>query len=188
MGFSDDFEANQPGLNAAPLGWSVSDGTVDLIGNGFFDSLSAPEHGLYVDLDGSSYQAGTLVKLVKLEGNKAYLLSFALAGNHQGGDETVEVAFGDATMTYSDISSNQPFFTYFLPFTPPSSGDFPISFHNIGGDNVGALLDDVNVTQFVRALPPGLEQDVPAPLPVLGAAVAFGCSRRLRRRLRSPDA
>ncbi len=39
--------------------WDVLDGFVDLIGNGFFDLL--PGNGLYVDLDGSTGDAGKLI-------------------------------------------------------------------------------------------------------------------------------
>lgn len=38
--------------------WTVYSGTVDLIGNGSYDFL--PDDGLYVDLDGSTSDAGVL--------------------------------------------------------------------------------------------------------------------------------
>ena len=60
--FADSFDANVLGLNAVPTGWSVSDGTVDIIGNNFsgtsFDLL--PGHGAYIDLDGSTANSGLL--------------------------------------------------------------------------------------------------------------------------------
>ena len=58
--FSDNFNSDSLGLNYTAFvnGWSVSDGTVDLIGTGFFDFY--PGNGNYVDLDGSSSNAGVL--------------------------------------------------------------------------------------------------------------------------------
>ena len=37
--FSDNFDANAMGLNFVPAGWSVSAGTVDIIGPGFYDLM-----------------------------------------------------------------------------------------------------------------------------------------------------
>ena len=37
---ADNFDANDLGLNVVPAGWSVTDGTVDIIGNpGFYDFI-----------------------------------------------------------------------------------------------------------------------------------------------------
>jgi hypothetical protein len=38
--------------------WVIGRGTVDLIGNGYFDYF--PGYGLYVDLDGSNFQASRM--------------------------------------------------------------------------------------------------------------------------------
>ena len=60
--FSDDFDAENGGAGVLNYGgfanWTVSNGTVDLIGNGFIDLL--PGHGLYVDMDGSTGDAGRI--------------------------------------------------------------------------------------------------------------------------------
>ena len=66
--FADNFEADMLGLNYTSfvIGWAVSDGTVDLIGNGFFDFY--PSNGKYVDLDGSSGNAGVLSRSLTLTG------------------------------------------------------------------------------------------------------------------------
>src|SRR5688500_10780354 len=55
--FFDDFNNEFPGLNRVPNGgWTVTSGTVDIIGNGpngeLFDAR--PGNGYYIDLDGSS--------------------------------------------------------------------------------------------------------------------------------------
>ena len=58
--FQENFEAEGPvALNYNSFSqFTVTDGTVDLIGNGFFDFY--PSQGRYVDLDGSTYNAGVL--------------------------------------------------------------------------------------------------------------------------------
>jgi hypothetical protein len=49
--FSDNFNTQTPGLNATPSNWTVSAGTVDIIGTGpngaLFDKL--PGNGYYID-------------------------------------------------------------------------------------------------------------------------------------------
>jgi hypothetical protein len=60
--FSDDFNTDSLALNQTSFlgGWTVSSGTVDLIGTGFFDFY--PGNGHYVDLDGSTANAGVFSK------------------------------------------------------------------------------------------------------------------------------
>lgn len=56
--FADTFESETPGLNYNSfISWRVSDGTVDVIGDNFYDFL--PGNGLHVDLDGSTANAGS---------------------------------------------------------------------------------------------------------------------------------
>ena len=61
--FFDDFNAENGGVGQTNYtgfaNWAVQDGTVDLIGNGFFDFF--PGNGLYVDVDGSSGDAGKMI-------------------------------------------------------------------------------------------------------------------------------
>ena len=82
--FSDNFDANSVGLNAVPAGWSVTNGTVDIIGSGYFDFI--PGSGKYIDLDGSTGKAGNLSKTFTLDPlpiGQQYVLTFDLAGNHR---------------------------------------------------------------------------------------------------------
>lgn len=62
---SDNFNSENGGagtLNYAGfVNWTVSDGSVDLCGNGFCDFL--PGNGLYVDMDGSTGNAGKLTSV-----------------------------------------------------------------------------------------------------------------------------
>jgi hypothetical protein len=141
---SDDFEANTTGLNATPIGWTVSDGTVDIIGNGFFDFV--PANGKYIDMDGSTSNAGVLSRSVELMAGTPYVLSFDLAGNRRNAaPEQVNVMFGSAAGSWS-LAQSDGFTTYSLALTPLTSGTFTLSFAGVGGDNIGMLLDNVSVT------------------------------------------
>jgi hypothetical protein len=168
--FFDNFDANNPGLNAVPTGWTIGNsGTVDLIGvcNGqppLFDFF--PGNGCYVDLDGSTNSPGLLTKSFSLVGGTPYLLEFDLASNQSN---IVDVDFGTTMAQYSLVGV-QPFSTKSLFFTPATSGTYDISFLNQGGDNNGGFLNNVRLT----AAP------VPAPLPLLGPIAALSARRRLR--------
>ena len=166
--FADNFDANALGLNAVPTGWSVTDGTVDVIGTGFYDFI--PGSGHYIDLDGSTGNAGVLGKSLNLSAGTVYTATFDLAGNHRNGDaETVRVLFGSSSDSHG-LPMNAGWTSYSLSFTPSSSGAFSLSFENSGGDNIGMLLDNVKVTA------------VPEPqtyaLLALGLAVVGGAVRR----------
>lgn len=160
--FADDFDTDALQLNQTLFlgGWSVADGTVDLIGaGGPFDLI--PGNGRYVDLDGSTGNAGALTRLLELTAGVTYSASFALAGNQRGyGNDVVDVSFGATSGSYT-LASADALFGRMLAFTPGSSGTFALSFANRGGDNVGALLDNVAVTavpepQSVAMLAAGL--------------------------------
>jgi len=170
--FSDNFNADVQGLNTTTFlgGWTVSNGTVDTIGTGFFELL--PGNGNYIDLDGSSYQAGTFSNSVVLTGGTTYVLSFQLAGNHRGyGPDVVDVTFGSSTGSHT-MYSGDPLTSFSLSFTPGVSGPASFSFHNHGGDNVGAILDNVSIA----AVP---EPETYAML--LAGLAALGMAARRRR-------
>ena len=145
--FSDNFDSYSPlALNWTPpvaSGWTVTDGTVDLIGAGFIDIL--PGNGNYIDLDGSTANSGVFANSVNLTGGVTYTLSFDLAGSQRGSTETANVNFGTATASFT-LNSSDPLATYSLNFTPAASGAYSFSYENLGGDNVGLLLDNVSVS------------------------------------------
>jgi hypothetical protein len=151
--FADNFDADTLSLNYTAFvnGWTVTNGTVDLIGTGFFDLY--PGHGHYVDLDGSTSQAGVLAKTLTLTGGVTYTASFLLGGSQRGDTNTVDVMFGGTTSTFV-LASSDPLATRTLTFTPTTTGTYALSFHNEGGDNVGAILDDVSVDSAVAAAIP----------------------------------
>lgn len=144
--FSDNFDTDALALNQTIFngGWVVSGGTVDLIGNpGFFDFL--PGNGRYVDLDGSSSQAGEFHKDLSLTAGLQYTLAFDLAGSQRGSVENVNVNFGSAVDNLT-VNSSDGFSNHTLLFTPSTTGIYSLIFQNAGGDNVGALLDNVSVS------------------------------------------
>lgn len=145
--FADNFDADALQLNQTTFlgGWTVTDGTVDLIGApNFYDLI--PGNGRYVDLDGSSNDAGVFTKVLNLTGGVTYQASFDLAGNQRGGaDDIVDVAFGATGASYT-FAPADPLSGYLLAFTPGTTGSYSLSFANRGGDNYGALLDNVSVS------------------------------------------
>ena len=174
--FEDNFDANPPALNTTPTGWFLSSGTVDIIGDGFlYDYL--PGNGSYVDLDGSTAEGATMFRFLNLTGGMTYQLSFDLAGNNVPGggypSDIVDVSFGSAAGTYT-LNPTDGFATRSLSFTAGGNGSFALLFQNRGGDNVGALLDNVSVT----AVP---EPETYAMLLAGLGAIGFMRRRRLAR-------
>ena len=170
--FSDNFDASVAGLIVVPTGWNVCDGTVDVVSGGFCVA------GQCVDLDGSTGDAGILSRSFGLLGGVSYLLSFDLSGNKRGGTDDVLVTFGTATLFFDDLLSSSPYTGYSLGFTPGSNGVYSISFANAGGDNVGALLDNVVITSLDDG-PNGVPEPHSAALAALAlAGLAF--TRRFR--------
>lgn len=145
--FSDNFESNAYGYNSTPNGWTVSSGTVDVE-----RCMGVP--GKCIDLDGTSFDAGVLSKTFNLIAGTTYTASFELAGNQRGifspsyAFDTGTVSFGNQNLNYR-VASSARFSLYQLAFTPSASGSYSLSFANAGGDNVGALLDNVTVTSAV---------------------------------------
>lgn len=152
--FSDNFDLENAGIaNNSTLNynnfanWTITNGTVDLIGNGYFDFY--PGNGLYVDLDGSTNQAGLMsLKTPILFAPGSYELSYYLGGNHNGyPDDTVIVKSNvdNYSQTFI-IPSNQPLtqVKQYFTITSPFSGT--LSFENLGGDNVGAILDNIKIS------------------------------------------
>ena len=148
--FSEDFNSYPADLldwvPPAASGWTVGPGgTVDIHGVGGAFDLIPGNGGSYVDLDGTTSSSGLFSNNVNLVGGTTYTLSFDLAGSQRGSAETVNVTFGSTAASYS-LNSNDPFSTLSLNFTPGSSGSYSFSYQNEGGDNVGALLDNVSAS------------------------------------------
>lgn len=157
--FSEDFDAENGGgfaLNYDAFAqWSVSDPSVDLIGNGRYDWW--PSNGLYVDMDGTTRSVGRITSVpIGLQPGE-YSLSFELAGcgwdpalwGHGAVDKvTVKVVEAGNTLlkrTYS-LPWDQGFTLYSVGLNIDEETPVTLSFQGYaqeGGDNIGMLLDDV---------------------------------------------
>ncbi len=173
--FSDNFDSENGGnvqLNYNDFAkWNVlGGGTVDLIGaGGSFDLI--PGNGRYVDLDGSTNQAGLFATQMNFApGN--YLIEFSLGGSHRSSTETVTVSLGNWSEQFT-MNASDPF-VQFSRTISTTGGSLSFQNSNAGGSpNVGALLDNVSVS--AAAIPE------PATLAVFGGialAGVFGYRRR----------
>lgn len=182
--FSDDFDGETRGLSTAPTKWTVSDGTVDILGPGLFDFY--PDNGNYIDVDGSTRDGGrmeTRTEFIFDIGSK-YTLSFQYGKNKSinsqeflyfgvtgagGFGQLIEMP-GPAIPTL--LSHSYSFFA--------TSARGRIYFETSSADNVGPIIDAVVLTADPVAPPPPLAPiPLPATLPLLAAAlVTLGLRRR----------
>ncbi|MHB8978818.1 MAG: PEP-CTERM sorting domain-containing protein [Trichloromonadaceae bacterium] len=149
--FHDDFNAENGGvgaLNYTGLSkWTVQNGSVDLIGNGFFDFY--PNNGLYLDMDGSTNLAGVIksVDIPVVTGQK-YRFQFDLGGNARGGASdfmTVSVQVSDYFETFT-VAANAALQTVVREITIlGTTNTANIWFNHSGADNIGAIIDNVSV-------------------------------------------
>jgi len=150
--FSDNFNTENGGVGTLNYtgfaNWDVSGGSVDLIGNKYFDFY--PGNGLYVDLDGSTGNAGILTtKTAFAFAPGTYQLSFDLGGSARTGSpsDTVyaKIALGTLLDKTFTLPYNSPLTTYTLTFSVASLTSGNLSFENVGSDNMGAILDNVQL-------------------------------------------
>ena len=178
--FQDDFNSEHGGSAVLNYGgfsnWDVTGGTVDLIGNGKWDFQ--PGNGLYVDLDGSTRNAGQLTSVLFLEAGD-YLLSFDLAGNHRNNaGESVNVAVGLGLFSASySLLKNDPFQTFNEYISVATAGNYNLSFEGTGNDNIGMLLDNV----MLETVPAPTPTPEPATMLLLGTGLV-GLAGTMRKR------
>jgi hypothetical protein len=141
--FQDNFNSENGGFgtlnHSSFANWEITGGTVDLIGNGFFDFY--PGNGLYVDLDGSTSQAGIMSTKANFAAG-TYNLNFDLGGSQRGDMNTIDVSLGSWS-TSLVLNSSDPLKTFSFIFSTTGGS---LTFHNRGGDNIGAIFDNVTVS------------------------------------------
>lgn len=156
---SENFNEVAQGLNATNIGpnFNVTAGTVDVAGTGFYDFY--PGNGNYIDLDGSTYQLGTIQSKVFAAGS--YTLSFDLGAytyNHAAITENTLVSLGDFSLVItpgvdSSATPGVPFEHYSFTFTTNTAGALTFAALNPDcpgdGTNIGNILDNVLLTSAV---------------------------------------
>ncbi|MEH2422839.1 MAG: PEP-CTERM sorting domain-containing protein [Nostoc sp.] len=174
----DDFNQENNGVGTLNYNqfanFDVINGSVDLIGNGFFDFL--PGNGLYVDLDGSTFLAGTLQSKTTFNFQPGDIvnLSFQLAGNQRNAMiDPVTVTLGNLFNETFSLPPSQGFTTISRSFTVASATSATLNFRETGTDNIGLLLDNVTLTK-----------SVPEPGSIMGllAFGAFGATSLCKRK------
>ena len=144
--FSDTFEGASLALNTVPTGWTVTDGTVDVVTSGTYGLTCAGGAGRCVDLDGSTKNPGVLSRSFASIAGLTYTLSFDLSGNQRTAEEdTVSVMFGSTIASFT-VAKNDPWLQRQVSYTSLQGGNVMLSFANSGADNQGAMLDNVSVT------------------------------------------
>jgi hypothetical protein len=140
----DDFNAENAGVRqlnyTAFANWDITDGSVDLC-----DAVDVMEgDGLYVDLDGSTDDAGRMESKTTFPLQPgSYELSFLLAGSQRGDFNTVTVSLGDAYSETFALASSVPWTSVKRTIIVPTATDAKLVFDHAGGDTYGILLDNV---------------------------------------------
>jgi hypothetical protein len=171
--FSEDFEADDYGLGAGLLNWSVTSGSIDVIGGPFYGFYGA---GKYLDMNGSTGQGGRIESnTMRFSVGQQYRLTFDY-GNNQYSNGAEELSFGIGSATGSiAINGYVPnlirhSFTFFA--TSDMASIFFADTGTTGGDNGGPILDNINIS----AVP------VPAGAPLLIGALGGLAALRRRRK------
>lgn len=177
--WEDDFDAAAQGLNATPFGWTVTDGTVDVIGgipSAYYDFY--PMNGNYIDLDGSTGDAGrmTTTQVFNFVAGVVYRIYFTM-GQNGAGTDTVKFGFDFLASSITNTGGIAPVMTdQFIDFSVMADVSSALFFEGVGNDNQGLVIDNVILKS--------LDQVAAVPLPASAPLILLGLSglAALRRR------
>ena len=154
--FSDNFDADNGAsvLNFNGLiNWTVSGGTIDYIRSGGFGISCVGGTGGCLDMDGSTGNAGRITSRLVFDFDDGvdYFIDLALSGNQRGGaSDTLNfglVRESDGALlggAIGPVAPGAPFSTYTGGFNGSAApGSWRLYFEGVGGDNIGAILDNV---------------------------------------------
>jgi len=160
---SDNFNSENGGVPfvlegvSPPLtNWNVTKGNVDLVEEGFagIPFFSSVDHGLFIDLSGSS--SGRLVSKTTFDLTPGlYTLTFDLAGNQREpkppGTDVVAVSLGSAFGESFTMDVNNPWTTISRTISVSTPTDANLVFNEdpnatgLDGFHTGLLLDNVQL-------------------------------------------
>ena len=163
--------------------------------NGFSGPPGSSATNKFIGADGD-YGASILSQLVlNFDTSKKYVLSYDYAGAQESGQmgdtkQQWKVSLGGVDYSTLEWTNPSQGFTawkkYVSPAFTPSASSMLLRFESWGRAVVSGslppflLLDNVKI---IEDGPPPPPPSVPGPLPVLGAGLALGWSRKLRSRI-----
>jgi hypothetical protein len=179
--FEDAFDAEAQGLNRDPLtNWDVTDGTIDVIGGPpeFYNFY--PGNGNYIDMDGSTGEAGRMTtnQVFDFVAGVLYRIYFTM-GQNGAGTDTLNFGFDFLANSITNTGGiDGSMIDQFVDFTVAANVSSALFFEGTGGDNQGIVVDNVILKSLGVA---------PVPLPATAPLVllALGGLAGLRRRKRS---
>lgn len=154
---SENFNELSTSLNATNVGaFTVTSGSVDVIGGALFGSLCvSPESGNCVDLDGSTGVGGSISSGMLALAPGTYTLSFDLIGSQRGVTTSTTVTLGSLyDQTFLLASGDTTSGIVSTTFTVTSPTSVPLIFTSNTPGNIGALLDNVDISSAVATPEP----------------------------------
>lgn len=147
--FTDDIDTENGGVGEANYegwaNWTVIEGCVDLHGPGDVDPI--PGNGVYMDLDGTCDEAGTMETKTTFDlAVGDYTLEFLLAGNNQVAQaDTLDVTIAEVLDERIVLDWQEPLSLLGLDFSVSSATSGKIVLTHLGGDGQGILIDAVRL-------------------------------------------
>jgi hypothetical protein len=172
--FSDNFDTEVLGAPQGTLTqWTVTSGTVDVIGPGFYDFY--PGNGHYLDLNGTPGAGRIETASLGLTAGSTYRLMFDFGNNaNSNGQEELSFGIGDQLYSFAISGAVANLTSFVIDIVFNGGSDDYLFFADTGtlspNDNGGPILDNVSLAA------------VPLPAGGLLLIGAIGGLAALRRR------